>query len=79
MSHFFAFSRGKINRQDYYQAPYIWVQLTRPKTNVLINVLCRAYGQNIDFDKKTGRALTRFQIYVEDLPGNSQSRRSGEF
>jgi hypothetical protein len=64
----FDFCRGKVDRQDVYQAPYIWVQFLNPKPNVLINVLCRAYGQNIDFDKKTGRALTRFQIYVEDLP-----------
>jgi sodium/potassium-transporting ATPase subunit beta len=68
--------KGKSNRQDVYQAPYIWVQFTKPKPNVLINVLCRVFGQNIDFDKKAGRALTRFQIYVEDLPVSS--RKAGE-
>jgi sodium/potassium-transporting ATPase subunit beta len=65
---------GKINRRDVYQAPYIWVQFLNPKPNVLINVICRAYGQNIDFDRKTSRALTRFQIYVEDLLVGASSR-----
>jgi sodium/potassium-transporting ATPase subunit beta len=64
--------KGKSNRQDIYQAPYIWVQFIKPRPNVLINVLCRVFGQNIDFDKKAGRALTRFQIYVEDLPLSSR-------
>jgi len=59
--------QGKSDRQDVYQAPYVWVQFLNPKPNVLINVLCRIYGHNIDFDKKAGRALTRFQLYVEDI------------
>lgn len=67
---------GKSNRQDVYQAPYIWVQFLNPKPNVLINVLCRIYGQNIEFDKKTARALTRFQLYVEDLSSKQSSSRS---
>ncbi len=73
----FWFCRGKVDRQDVYQAPYIWVQFLNPEPNVLINVLCRAYGQNIDFDKKTGRALTRFQIYVDSKTNfNSTQRKS---
>jgi sodium/potassium-transporting ATPase subunit beta len=69
--------KGKVDRQDVYQAPYIWVQFLNPEPNVLINVLCRAYGQNIDFDKKTGRALTRFQIYVDSKTNfNSTQRKS---
>jgi sodium/potassium-transporting ATPase subunit beta len=62
---------GKYERKDIYQAPYVWVQFTKPKKNVLINVLCRIYGQNIDFEKKAGRALTRFQLYVQDKPGGN--------
>jgi hypothetical protein len=58
--------KGKLNREDVYQAPYVWVQFNNPKPNVLINVLCRIYGKNIDFDKKTARALTRFQLFVDD-------------
>lgn len=61
----FIFCRGKENRKDVYQAPYVWVQFNQPKLDVLINVICRIYGENIDFDKKTARALTRFQIYVK--------------
>jgi len=67
--------KGKYDREDVYQAPYIWVQFMKPKQNVLINVLCRVYGDNIDFDKKSGRALTRFQIYVQNLP---KDRKSGK-
>ncbi|CAF0915005.1 unnamed protein product [Rotaria sp. Silwood1] len=69
---------GKTNRRDTYQAPYIWVQFDNPKPNVLINVLCRIYGQNIDYDKKTGRAITRFQIYVQGEQQRVSSRRSGD-
>ncbi|CAF0988980.1 unnamed protein product [Rotaria sordida] len=69
---------GKINREDKYQAPYIWVQFNSPSPNILINVVCRVYGQNIDFDKKTGRAITRFQIYVKDLPEQAASRLNGD-
>ncbi|UJR36661.1 hypothetical protein I4U23_029378 [Adineta vaga] len=57
---------GKSDRKDVYQAPYLWIQFLNPKPNVLINVICRAYAQNIDFDKKTGRGLTRFQIFVHN-------------
>ena len=64
----FEYSSGKKDRKDVYQAPYIWVQFLEPKPNVLINVLCRVYGENIDFDRKTARALTRFQIFVNDAP-----------
>lgn len=70
--------RGKYNRQDVYQAPYIWVQFNKPKPNYLINVICRVYGENIYFDKKAGRGLTRFQIYVKDVPEQVSSRVAGE-
>ncbi len=75
ISFFFCLNRGKVDRKDVYQAPYIWVQFPNAKSNVLINVLCRIYGQNIDFDKKTARALTRFQIYIDD-PKKQVSKRS---
>ncbi|CAF1401509.1 unnamed protein product, partial [Adineta ricciae] len=68
---------GKQNRTDVYQAPYVWAQFLNPKPNVLINVICRAYAENIDFDKKTGRGLTRFQIYVNDERRRS-SQNAGE-
>ena len=69
------FHRGKVDRHDVYQAPYIWVQFMKPKPNVLINVICRVFGQNIDFDRKAGRALTRMQIYVKDLSKRAASRK----
>lgn len=69
---------GKVDRQDVFQAPYIWVQFTKPKPNVLINVICRVFGQNIDFDRKAGRALTRFQIYVKELNKRATMRKVPE-
>jgi sodium/potassium-transporting ATPase subunit beta len=66
--------QGKQDRQDVYQAPYVWAQFLNPKPNVLINVLCRIYGENIDFDKKTARALTRFQIFVDTTTKESSSQ-----
>ncbi|CAF1158039.1 unnamed protein product [Rotaria sp. Silwood1] len=66
---------GKKERQDIYQAPYIWVQFNEVKPNVLINVMCRIFGANINFDRKSSRALTRFQIYVKNIP---KSKLSGE-
>lgn len=73
----FEYSSGKKNRTDVYQAPYIWVQFLKPKPNVLINVLCRIYGENIDFDRKTARALTRFQIFVSD-PAKQELWKNGD-
>jgi len=58
---------GKNERRDVYQAPYIWVQFNNPKRNVLINVICRVFAENIYFDRKASRALTRFQIYIKDI------------
>jgi len=63
---------GKNERRNVYQAPYVWVQFRNPKPNVLINVICRVFAENIYFDRKASRALTRFQIYIKDLP-ESQS------
>ena len=69
------FCRGKDDRRDVYQAPYVWVQFNNVTSNVLINVVCRVYGKNIYYDKKTGRALTRFQIFVKDLKNQASSHQ----
>jgi hypothetical protein len=61
------FFRGKNDRRDVYQAPYIWVQFNNPQPNILINVICRVFAKNIYFDRKTARGLTRFQIYIKDV------------
>ena len=65
-NHFFF--RGKVNRQDVYQAPYVWVQFLEPKPNVLIHVICRVFADNINFDRKTARGLTRFQLFIKKDP-----------
>jgi len=64
---------GKNNRRDVYQAPYVWAQFTNAKKNVLINVVCRVFAKNINFDRKTSRGLTRFQIFIENLPKKSST------
>ncbi|CAF3905157.1 unnamed protein product [Rotaria sordida] len=69
---------GKKEREDVYQAPYIWVQFNEVKPNVLINVMCRIFGENINFDRKASRALTRFQIYIKDIPKRIPSSKIGE-
>jgi len=70
---YLCFSRGKNNRRDVYQAPYVWAQFTNAKKNVLINVVCRVFAKNINFDRKTSRGLTRFQIFIENLPKKSST------
>ncbi|CAF1232946.1 unnamed protein product [Adineta steineri] len=67
---------GKQQRRNVYQAPYVWVQFNNPKPNVLINVICRVYAENIIFDKKKGQGSTRFQIYVKDLPRHKLSKQN---
>jgi hypothetical protein len=67
------FFRGKKERRDVYQAPYIWVQFNNPTPNVLINVICRAYAENIIFDRKKSRNPTLFKIYIKDLNHTSSN------
>ncbi|CAF5002761.1 unnamed protein product, partial [Rotaria sp. Silwood1] len=69
---------GKKERQDVYQAPYVWVQFNEVKSNVLINVMCRIFAANINFDRKSSRALTRFQIYIKDIAKSKLSSKTGE-
>ena len=54
--------RGKVDRQDVYQAPYVWVQFNNLQSNVLVHVICRLYAKNIYFDKKY-LGLTRFKLF----------------
>jgi hypothetical protein len=62
------FFRGKVNRRDVHQAPYVWVQFTNVTENVLIHVICRVFAKNINFERQISRArgLTRFQIFIKD-------------
>ncbi|CAF4844033.1 unnamed protein product [Rotaria sp. Silwood1] len=69
---------GKKERQDVYQAPYVWVQFNEVKSNVLINVMCRIVAENINFDRKSSRVLTRFQIYIKDIAKSKLSSKTGE-
>ncbi|CAF4967490.1 unnamed protein product, partial [Rotaria sp. Silwood1] len=69
---------GKKERQDVYQAPYVWVQFNQVKPNILINVMCREFAANISFDRKSSRALMRVQIYIRDLPKSVSWRKTGK-
>lgn len=71
-------TRGKKDRKDIYQAPYVWVQFKNPKPNVLISVICTAVAENIDIDRKTARGITRFQVYLEKGKKESSSRKAGD-
>ncbi|CAF0985260.1 unnamed protein product [Adineta ricciae] len=63
--------KGKVNRQDLYQAPYVWIQFNNLQPNVLVHVICRLYAQNIYFDKKS-LGFTRFKLFLK----NSSSRQN---
>ncbi|CAF3377567.1 unnamed protein product [Rotaria socialis] len=58
--------QGKIDRQDVYQAPYIWVQFNDVKPNVPIKVICRIYAENINYNKLGYRALTQFELIIKN-------------
>lgn len=54
--------------QANYLSPLVFVHFKEVTTNVLINVLCKAYAGNIDNeDKLNKRGMVKFQLYVEDL------------
>ncbi|CAF4196295.1 unnamed protein product [Rotaria sp. Silwood2] len=55
---------GKENRNDVYQAPYVWVQFKTITPYVLISVECRVFAANIFYDKIAQRGSIRFQLYL---------------
>ena len=44
--------------QPGYRQPYVWVQFTNIESNVLLNIVCRAYARNI-----------RYSTSLEDMTG----------
>ncbi|CAF0722638.1 unnamed protein product [Rotaria sordida] len=55
---------GKKNRNNVYQAPYVWVQFQNITPYVLISVECRIFAANIFYDKIAQRGSIRFQLYL---------------
>lgn len=53
--------------QKSYRAPFVFVQFDL-ETNVLVNVRCRAYANNIDNEDNTNmRGQTKFSLYLNSL------------
>lgn len=53
--------------QPGYRQPYIWAQFTKIESNVLINIICRAYAKNIrqstDMEDMTG--AVHFELFFQ--------------
>lgn len=60
------FLRGKKNRQDIYQAPYMWVQFNDVKPHVIIHVVCRAFASNVIIEKLPQLGAIRFNLYINE-------------
>jgi sodium/potassium-transporting ATPase subunit beta len=51
--------------QPNYKSPLVFVKFSNLPPDFLINVICRAYAQNIDSDDKMNmRGMTKFQLYA---------------
>jgi sodium/potassium-transporting ATPase subunit beta len=51
--------------QPEYRQPLVFVHFKKIPTNVLINIVCRAYANNIDsVDKQNLRGMTKFQLFI---------------
>jgi sodium/potassium-transporting ATPase subunit beta len=53
------------SNQPGYQSPFIFVQLQKPKSNVLINIECRSWSRNIVYDKQDRLGSVHFEILVD--------------
>lgn len=54
--------------QENYLSPLIFVHFKKVSPNTLLNVICKAYGGNIDNeDRLNQRGMVKFQVYIEDL------------
>lgn len=60
-----------MNQPDYL-SPLIFVHFKKVSPNTLLNIVCKAYADNIDNeDRLNQRGMTKFQLYVEDVEGSS--------
>jgi sodium/potassium-transporting ATPase subunit beta len=51
--------------QKEYRAPFVWAQFD-VSANVLVNIECRAYADNIEHERMTRRGLTKIVIKVQN-------------
>lgn len=55
-----------MNQPDYL-SPLVFVHFKEVSSNTLINVICKAYADNIDNeDRLNQRGMTKFRLFVED-------------
>lgn len=52
--------------QPQYMSPLVAVKLENPQKNVLISVLCRAYADNVYFNKQDRLGSVRFELFIEE-------------
>jgi hypothetical protein len=65
--------RGKRTTGSFARVPYFWVQFNNATANMLIDVVCRAFGENIHFDKIKAMGSTRFQLFINDTARHETS------
>jgi sodium/potassium-transporting ATPase subunit beta len=65
-------TEGKIDtkyfpyfNQNAYRAPFIFVR-AKVTPNTLVNVECRAFARNIDYERLNKRGVTKFSLYVSN-------------
>ena len=54
-----------LSAQKEYRAPFVWAQFD-VSANVLVNIECRAYADNIEHERVTRRGLTKIVIKVQN-------------
>ncbi|CAH2105098.1 unnamed protein product [Euphydryas editha] len=53
------------NNAEGYLSPLVAVHLARPKTGIVINIECRAWARNIEYNKKEGLGFVHFELMLE--------------
>ena len=54
-----------FTNQEGYQAPFVMVRFENPKPGVLINVECKAWAENIEYNRKDGEGTVHFELLVD--------------
>jgi len=50
--------------QKNYRMPFIWAKID-VEPNLLVNIECKAYAENIDHERATRRGQTKFALYIQ--------------
>ena len=54
-----------FTNQQGYTAPFVMVQFQSPKRGVVINVECKAWAENIRYNRKDVEGTVHFELLVE--------------